>query len=64
MWITNDPEADFDRYDAEGEEALESLPICVCCGEHIQQEYAVRIVDDYYCDDCLDDMREWIGGDD
>lgn len=39
MSWTDDPVADFDRYDAE--QQLDSLPVCECCGEPIQQETAV-----------------------
>lgn len=59
MW-TDNPERDFDRWDAEQEEWLDSLPECWCCGNHIQQEDAVRIDGKWYCDDCLNDMREGI----
>jgi formylmethanofuran dehydrogenase subunit E len=57
-----------DAYDlhVENEERLEKmlarLPKCCLCGEHIQQEDAVRIGHAYYCDDCLKDSREEIGG--
>ena len=47
-------------HDDEQEERLKSLPVCSECGEHIQQEYAVKINGDWYCDNCLDDMREEI----
>lgn len=59
MW-TDNPERDFDRWDAEQEEWLDSLPECYNCGCHIQQEDAVRIDGKWYCDDCLNDMREGI----
>ena len=61
MWITDDPIADFDRYEAEKEKALKKLPKCTRCDEHIQQDKAVCIDGDYYCDECLDDMRESTG---
>lgn len=60
---TDDPLADFHRYDAECQRELERLPKCVNCGEHIQQDDAVNIGGHYYCDECLHAMREWIGDD-
>lgn len=40
---------------------LRNHPICVCCGEHIQQETAVKIDGTWYCDECLESMREETG---
>lgn len=60
MYYTDDPVKDFERWDREQERALERLPVCECCGEHIQQEDAVRIGGDWYCDECIDGMREEI----
>lgn len=48
----------FEMYDAEHEEHLKRLPVCCYCEEHIQQESALRINGNWYCDNCLDDMRE------
>lgn len=61
MFITDDPIADFNRWDAEQERWLKKLPKCKRCGERIQQERAVCIDGGYYCDECLDEMRESIG---
>lgn len=58
MYRTDDPIADFARWDAEQEEWLEHLPVCEECGEPIQQEFAVCLHGHWYCDDCLDAMRE------
>ena len=58
IFLSNDPIADFERYDAEQQKLLEKLPVCYCCDEPIQQEQAVRIDGFWYCDGCLDDMRE------
>lgn len=43
--------------DQNQEEWLERRPKCICCGEHIQEDFAVQLRGDYYCDRCLDDMR-------
>jgi len=64
MFMTDDPIADFNRYDAEQQARLKKLPICARCGEHIQQDKAVCIHGvEFYCDECLDELRERIGGD-
>lgn len=38
-------------HDMEQEERLARLPVCKCCGHKVQQEKAVCIEGDYYCDD-------------
>ena len=63
MYYTDDPIADFNRHDAEGQRWLDSLPKCCECREPIQQEDAVRIDGHWYCDECLDLMREPVGDD-
>lgn len=55
MFRTNDPIADFERWDAEQEEALAKLPICSYCGEKIQKEHLYCINDEIICEDCLND---------
>lgn len=60
---TDDPVADFLEYDAKQQEWLERRPVCKECGEHIQDEKPVCIHGDYYCDECIENMRKWIGDD-
>ena len=57
MFYSDDPVRDYDRYCDEQERWLKKLPVCCECEEHIQQESAVRIDGEWYCDACLDDMR-------
>lgn len=52
MW-TDDPELDFERYEAEQIERIERLPVC-CCNEHIQQETALYYNDQWVCEYCED----------
>jgi len=52
MSFTNDPVADFERYDAAQEKKLERLPVCECCGEPIQQEKAVYYNSQWICEGC------------
>ena len=58
MYYSDDPGRDFDRWDRAQAKLLERLPVCECCGDPIQQDDAVRIGGAWYCDDCIDDMRE------
>lgn len=57
---TDDPIADFERHDAHQQEQLDRLPKCTECCEPIQQDTAVCIDGDWYCDDCLRKMRKEI----
>lgn len=57
MW-TDNPVRDANDYELENEKRLEQKPQCECCGEHIDQESAVRINGMYFCDNCIDGMRE------
>lgn len=45
----------FQVHDSEQEELLEQRPVCICCGEHIQDEFYYDIDGDTYCDRCLKD---------
>lgn len=56
MSYTDDPLADFARYDAEQEEQLEKMPVCECCGEPIQQEMAIYYNDQWCCGECESDF--------
>ncbi len=56
MAWTNDPVADFERYDAEQERKLARLPLCSCCKEPIQQEKAVWYNDQWCCEECESDF--------
>lgn len=50
---------DIDCYLAAEDRWREKFPVCACCGEHIQQEMAVKIDSAWYCDECLESMREY-----
>ena len=54
MYITNDPLADFDRWDEEQQRMLEKSPKCDCCCEHIQDDHYYEINDEIICPDCLE----------
>lgn len=55
MFYTDDPVADAERYAAELEEALELLPVCSECGEHIQDEHCFVINDEPIHEKCMND---------
>ena len=52
---TDNPIADFDRWDAEQQRALEKLPECCECGEPIQDDFCYEINDMIICEECLND---------
>ena len=51
---------EFNEHEAENEKWLNSLPTCCECGEPIQQDTAVEIEGDWYCDSCLKAHRRSI----
>lgn len=54
MW-TDNPIADFERFDAEQERLLEKLPRCSECYEPIQDEYCYEINGEHICEECMKD---------
>lgn len=62
---TDNPIRDFLRWDAEREEELKKLPRCSHCAEHIQDDYAFVVNDEWICEDCMRDyyrkevLPEW-----
>lgn len=50
---TDDPLADFHRYDRAQEQALSLLPKCSRCRLRIQSQYCYEVDDEYVCDDCI-----------
>lgn len=54
MFYSDDPNADFDRWDAEQQKELEALPVYDYCDEHILEEFYYEINGDIICADCLD----------
>ncbi len=56
MYRSDDPIADFDRYDAEQQRSLNRLPHCDDCGEPIYECY-YKIDGGIVCEECLDNYR-------
>lgn len=53
MFYSNDPLADFDRWEDKRQEVENRLPICDICGEPIQDEYLYDLDGEIVCVDCL-----------
>lgn len=54
--------SDFQVYlqeqaDIDADKWLNKRPVCAYCGEHIQEEYAHYINDEWICDDCMRDFE-------
>ena len=61
MFYTDDPVADFERYDAEQERKLAQLPVCIECDEHIQDTQCYEVNGEYICYDCMNrNHRKWV----
>lgn len=61
LYITDNPVADFDRWDEEQCRQEERLPICSECGEKIQDDFYYEFNDEVICSDCLDNNhRKWV----
>lgn len=55
MFVTDNPHADFDRWDAEQTAALEKMPVCSYCDNHIQDDFLYEINDEVICEECIKD---------
>lgn len=57
MFETDDPVADFDRWDEAQNDWLVKRPVCADCGEHIQDDHCYEINDEYICPRCMEDLH-------
>jgi formylmethanofuran dehydrogenase subunit E len=55
MYRTDDPIADFKRWDREQTKMLEKLPVCVHCGEPIHEKTVIVFDGECVCEYCLDE---------
>lgn len=53
---------DYEERDSAQEAWLQRRPVCVCCGEHIQDESAYWIDSEYWCERCVEETRVYIDG--
>lgn len=60
MIRTDDPIADALEYDSEFEDWLKTRPVCSECGEHIQEETAIRLSAGWVCEDCISAGRHFV----
>lgn len=49
---TDDPLADFKRYDRLMQQMLDECPRCAYCGARIQEEYPHEIDGELVCEEC------------
>ena len=54
MYRTDDPDRDYDAWEAEQARERERLPICSECGNRIMDDFCYVINDEIICSDCLD----------
>ena len=60
FYKTDDPVADYARWEAEQARDLAKLPICADCGEPITDDHFFLINDECICPACLDaGYRKW-----
>ena len=62
MWLSDDPIADFERYDRSQARRLAQLPTCEICGDAIQQERAFEKDGFWICDECIEKYRKEVTG--
>ena len=55
MYYSDNPVADFERWDRDQAEKLARLPVCSHCGEPIQDDFCFEINDELFCEDCMKD---------
>ena len=54
VYFTDDPASDFSYYDQEQARRLAHRPVCLKCGEHIQEEHYFYIDGRIWCQDCME----------
>lgn len=52
--ITDDPLADYARWETEQAKELERLPICCECGQPITDDYLYEINGECICESCME----------
>lgn len=59
-YLSGDIERAADLADIYHHRWIQSRPVCVKCGEHIQDEVAYDIDGDIYCPQCIREMRFFV----
>lgn len=57
---TDNPVADFERYDAEQQALMDKLPRCSECDACIQSDTCYRINDEIICEDCIEHYKVYV----
>lgn len=61
VYISGDPIADFNNWDAEQSRELEKLPRCSECHNRIMGDYYYEINGEVMCEVCLEEgHRKWV----
>ena len=55
MYKTDDPDRDYDAWEAEQAREMERLPICGDCGKRITDDFLYVLYDETICEECLRD---------
>lgn len=55
MYISDNPDRDFERWDREQQNWLNKRPVCCECDEPIQEEMCFEINGEYICETCMND---------
>ena len=63
VFYTEDPAKDFENYDRSQAKKLSELPVCVDCGEPIQDDICYEFNGEYICPDCLETYHQKDVGD-
>ena len=58
--FSSDPVIDYIHHEIAAERWLEGRPTCSLCGEHIQEDIALRLDGNWICDSCVSANRWWI----
>ena len=57
IYYSDNPAADYERYVADQEKALEQFPRCAGCGERIITEHLYKIGGEPFCEECIESCR-------
>lgn len=55
MYRTDDPDRDYDAWEADQAREMERLPICSECGERILDDFCYVIYDEIICEECMNE---------
>ena len=59
LW-SDDPDLDRMRHEESVQEWLDKSPVCSFCGEPIQEDKALHILGEWFCQRCVEENTEYI----